>query len=257
MRFGLISIFIFIHSFLPSLLFSNIFTSRDQRSSEFNYKITNIRTFSIETGNDLLYYRGNNISLNFFLISNLSLNPALNFEQSFTFNTKSGLDTAGLTYHFQPIRFIRLSHSYVFKFYSQYRVAEHNFVNLLHLQVTHNKFVHFFHSVGFSLQIVDFDTTNFSSTYKNDWYFYFITLVDFTLRINPVKYYSIEFSLTNYDKNQIYSFNYVEFRIKNFFRLNSSTMIYFTISAGYTGSLPFAGILSVVKGTIGVKYALH
>jgi hypothetical protein len=163
---------------------------------------------------------------------------------------------AELDSEFMPFSFLKLFIDYKYRDFYKYRIGEHNLIANSEIIINPIKYfsISFFHGADF--RFVDLNIYDNKSAYGQDWISSIFFLWKIQIMVHPAFVYSVGFSLGNTDDFEIFSLNYWQFELVNYFHLPKNFSIFANGGFAYAGSLPFAGIINRFWFRIGLRYEI-
>jgi len=225
-------------------------------------KVVKIKNFKL---NSIILY--SNISYDFINgIRNgifYELNFSFDFSNYFFINSNLRLGenvpllkVVNIKLDFNPLSVFAFSLSYRLKSFYDERILEHNIIFLTKEIINTSKFYKMEFIQGFNFRFIDLDTIDYGIVYKRDFLFNYFILWGIKILFNPLYFYSVGIDISNFNDTEIFSQNYWQFEIINYFHLPYKISLYLNGGGGFSGSFPFAGILNRLFFTLGVRYEI-
>jgi hypothetical protein len=157
---------------------------------------------------------------------------------------------------FYPLTFFRFYLDYMYRDYSKYKIGEHNIMLNAEWIVNTSKYYKLSIFTGANLRFVDLNIDDYKTEYKTDWLFDSFLLWQIKIMVHPVFFYSVGLSIGDMDEFEVFSFNYWEFNLINYFHLPKGISIFADGGFAYAGSLPLAGIINRFWVRTGFRYEI-
>jgi hypothetical protein len=166
------------------------------------------------------------------------------------------LKTIDAGFSFRPLSFLKFYFDYRYRDFSKYKIGENNI--LVNTEAILNTMKYFYISqfFGVNMRFVDLDIRDTGTVYKRDWLFASFFIWKFYFLFNPVYLYSFGFSIGNIDEYEIFSINYWQIDIVNYFHLPAGFSIYVDGGFGFAGSFVIAGMLNRFWVRLGFRYEI-
>jgi hypothetical protein len=164
------------------------------------------------------------------------------------------IDT-GMTFY--PLSFFKFYFDYLYRDFTRYKIGEHNLMIKTEAIINTSKYFYISLFLGFNFRFVDLNIYDNKTVYKRDWLFNSFLLWKFNTMFHPVYLYSFGFSLGNIDDFEIFSINYWQIDIINYFHLPKGFSIYADGGFGFAGSFVFAGSINRFWVRLGVRYEIN
>ncbi|MCK4796128.1 MAG: hypothetical protein KAT05_02035 [Spirochaetes bacterium] len=156
-----------------------------------------------------------------------------------------------------PIPYLCIFTNYKFRDFSQYYITEHNLsfviIGLFDFKLM-PKWIEIELLSGINLRFIDLDIRENRAIYKQDWLLEIFMLWQFKILFHPAFVYSIGISIGNYDEFVVYTANYWQVELYNYFHIIKGFSLFLNAGFSYVGSLPMAGNINRAWGEIGVRY---
>lgn len=218
---------------------SRVFPSKIVAKSSLTYD----HFFDLSKG---LYYE---ISEDLYIIKAFSINSKLRFGENIP---KLNVIDAG--FEFFPLTFFKFTANYRFRDFSKYKVGEHNIIVNMEFLINLIKYFHFSLYSGLDFRFTDLNIYDTRTVFKRDWTFYIYIIGKLRFMFHPLFFYSFGFSLGNIDEFQIFSHNYVQFEMENYFHLPEGFSVFLNGGFAYAGFLPGAGNIDRFWIRTGLRY---
>ena len=158
--------------------------------------------------------------------------------------------------YFRPLSFFQFEFDYKYRDFSKYRIGEHDLLLRSEIPINPVKYVLVSLKVGVNFRFVDLDIYDYGNEYKKDWLNSIFFLWQLKLVFHPVFMYSFGFSLSNMDEYEVFSINYWQFEMINYFHLPEKISLFVNGGFAYAGSFPFAGIINRFWVRAGIRYEI-
>jgi hypothetical protein len=168
------------------------------------------------------------------------------------------LNSASISWVTYPIQYLKAFINYKIRNFSQYEIFEHNLSFGAEGFIDLKKMPRWFDCAilgGLNIRFIDMDIRSFNIKYRSDWFLEMFIIFRFKFMFHPVYLYSVGFSIGNYDDYVVYTANYWQFEIYNYFHIIKGVSIFCNAGFSLSGAFPFAGVINRGWGELGVRYA--
>ena len=179
------------------------------------------------------------------------LNPKL--QLTFEFNQRIISDFS-FKNKFQIIKYCYGYIGYIFRNYSDYKVAEHNFYTIATLRLPVKNIFLFELDNGIAFKVMDFDTRDLLSTYYIDYNLNFFPLVQLGFHFFINHHYNIGFKVGNMMQDEPITLGSLAFELVQEMNVSREFNINFDMGVGFAGSGAVAGFPNRFWFAIGGSY---
>lgn len=238
-----------------SVIYKNPFWIKESKI----IKIKVVKLNSIEINSNISYDFINGIRNGFFyeLKTNLNLsnyiflNTGLRLGENIPF-----LKSFIIKGEFHPLSFLLISLSYRLKTFFEEKILENNIVFFIKEIIFFSKFYKIEFIQGLNLKFIDLNTIDYGIEYRKDFLFHYFFIWGIKIVFNPLFFYSFGIDVSNFSDFEIFSQNYWQFEIINYFHLPYKISLYLNGGCGFSGSFPFAANINRFWIKFGVLYEI-